>query len=476
MKSIVVFLFIKDPNHPIIMKLKNLIIFMSVSLVLSSCLSKDDSCDAIYFGGQIINPHKKFITLSKNDVIIDTIYLDKSNNFLTELESNECGLYSFNYGNEYQYVYFEPMDSILIRLNTWDFDESLVFSGRGAEKNNFLINIYLQNEKEDYTFSPYYNLESSNFESKIGTSITRNHSLYEKLKESGIELSARFEELAKVAMNYTLYSKKEFYPMVYKNRKQLEELPELSDTFFDYRESINLNNEDLISYAPYNRYVSSYIQATAYQNKDKNSNYTLEVMHIISENIQIEGLKNKLLYQSLYNGFRKSNASCSVNKESLSFFNEHCTDKKLLNRIKMLVEDCENINNDSQIDNFDMVSLSAHKTKINSIIKNNNAVIYFWSPTIMSPDMLVKKVSYLKDKYPKLLFVGINMDSSKHSNRINRDLNHQYILPKNSSAHNYVSSLEPRTILIDKNGVVFNSFTYLSSYYLEKQLSELEKR
>ena len=264
--------------------------------------------------------------------------------------------------------------------------------------------------------------------------------------------------------------------MVYKNRQQLEELPELSDTFFDYRKEIDLNNKDLIAYAPYNRYVSSYIQATAYQNKDKNSNYTLEVMHIISENIQIEGLKNKLLYQSLYNGFRKSNASCSVNKESLSFFNEHCTDKKLLNRIKMLVEDCENINNDSQIDNFDMVSLSAHKTKINSIIKNNNAVIYFWSPTIMSPDMLVKKVNYLKDKYPKLLFVGINMDSSKHSNRINRDLNHQYILPKNSSAHNYVSSLEPRTILIDKNGVVFNSFTYLSSYYLEKQLSELEKR
>ncbi|MCK5814554.1 MAG: hypothetical protein KAH07_01280 [Flavobacteriaceae bacterium] len=454
------------------MKLKNLIIFLSASLVLFSCHSKDSSCDVIYFGGQIINPHKNFITLSKNDIVTDTIYLDESNSFLTELESDKGGLYSFNYGNEYQYVYFEPMDSILIRLNTWDFDESIVFSGRGAERNNFLINLYLQNEKEDYEFSPNYNLECSEFESKIDTSLARNLNLYEKLEESGIELSERFEELAKVAMNYTLYSKKEFYPMVYKNRKQLEELPELSDTFFDYRKDIDLNNKDLISYSPYNRYISSYIQATAYKNK--NSNYTLETMHIISENIQIEELKNKLLFQAFYSGFRKSNTSCSINKKSLLYFNKHCTSKKLLNRVKMLVKDCDNIN--SVIDNFDLVSLSQHKTKINNVIKNKNTVIYFWSPTIISPDMLVKKINYLKDKYPDLLFVGINLDSSKHSNQINKQLDHQFILSKNSGAYNYVNSQEPRTILIDKNGVVLNSFTYLSSNHLEKQLSELEKR
>ena len=50
------------------------------------------------------------------------------------------GLYTFKHGVEFQYIFLQPNDSLLLRLNTWDFDESLVFSGKGAEKNNLLIN------------------------------------------------------------------------------------------------------------------------------------------------------------------------------------------------------------------------------------------------------------------------------------------------------------------------------------------------
>ena len=37
----------------------------------------------------------------------------------------------------------------MLRLNTFDFDESLVYTGKGAKENNFLMDIYLLNEEED---------------------------------------------------------------------------------------------------------------------------------------------------------------------------------------------------------------------------------------------------------------------------------------------------------------------------------------
>ena len=138
------------------MNFKNLISLACLVFVLGSCSLKGDSCNATYFGGQIVNPGENFITLSKDDIVIDTIYLDKENNFLTQINIEEEGLYSFKHSLEYQYVYIQPRDSILIRLNNWDFDESLVFSGRGSEKNNFLISLYLQNEEEQISYKTYY--------------------------------------------------------------------------------------------------------------------------------------------------------------------------------------------------------------------------------------------------------------------------------------------------------------------------------
>ena len=37
----------------------------------------------------------------------------------------------------------------MMHINTHDFDESIVYNGIGAKKNNYLINFYLKLEKED---------------------------------------------------------------------------------------------------------------------------------------------------------------------------------------------------------------------------------------------------------------------------------------------------------------------------------------
>ena len=125
------------------------IISVILTTFLFSCNTSSNSKSNTYFGGEIINPKSNIVLLLKNEKVIDEILLDENNRFISEYPSLEEGLYTFKHGNEFQYIYFEPADSILIRLNTWDFDESIVFSGLGSSKNEFLINLFLQNEKEE---------------------------------------------------------------------------------------------------------------------------------------------------------------------------------------------------------------------------------------------------------------------------------------------------------------------------------------
>ncbi|MGV6846346.1 MAG: hypothetical protein ACWA42_09515, partial [Lutibacter sp.] len=116
---------------------------------------------ATYFGGQIINPKSNYVLFLKDDAIIDTIKLDKRNHFLAKFNQLKEGLYTFKHGVEFQYIYLQPADSVLVRLNTWNFDESLVFTGKGSAKNEFLINLFLQNEKEDELMYRFFNLSEN---------------------------------------------------------------------------------------------------------------------------------------------------------------------------------------------------------------------------------------------------------------------------------------------------------------------------
>ena len=64
-------------------------------------------------------------------------------------------------------ILLEPNDSIMFRLNTYDFDESLVFTGNGARKNNYLLKTYLSNEKEAKQLVTYSKMEPEAFNSFV---------------------------------------------------------------------------------------------------------------------------------------------------------------------------------------------------------------------------------------------------------------------------------------------------------------------
>ena len=453
-----------------------------IILLNIGCVTTDKESDFTYLGGEIINPKSNNILFLKDNVTIDTILLDANNKFLSEYPNLEEGLYSFKHGPEFQYLYIHPKDSILIRLNTWDFDESLVFSGVGAEENNFLINLFLENEKEDKLFYDYYELNPEKFESKIDSILNIKESNIIQFKNSREKVSSEFEKIAKIASTYTLYRKKEIYPLVHKRTLRLDDFPLINENFYDFRKTIDLNDKSLMHYHAYPNYVVSQIYNLAYNQREKDSlksDLTLNILNNIVDKISDENFKNTLLKQVIFDDFFKSGSTCSINNEALDIFFNNCTNEEYISQIKKLVNDSKKAKTNFKLNNFILTSLDAKKMAIKDIIKGQNSVIYFWSSEFMSPEYLAKRIQFLETENPDVLFIGINMQPEINNIKNNPFIKNissknQYQLTKDSEANDYVTSKYPRAILVNKNGIIVNGFTNLSSKDFSNQLDKFE--
>ena len=121
----------------------------------------------IFFGGQIINPSASFVTLYKDNKTIDCLSLNKNYRFFKYYDSLEVGIYKLEHITEYKSVFLEKGDSVWVRINASSFNESIVYSGRGAAKNNFMMDLLLSYEEENSFLSSKYSKDRVNFKSLI---------------------------------------------------------------------------------------------------------------------------------------------------------------------------------------------------------------------------------------------------------------------------------------------------------------------
>lgn len=451
-------------------------------LLLISCNTTNNKDYLTYFGGEIINPKDSFVVLLKDDKIIDTLQLDNKNRFIANYKNLNEGLYTFKHGIEFQYIYIEPTDSILIRLNSWDFDESIVFSGDGSSKNEFLINLFLQNEKEERAMYQYFSLNEVAFSKKIDSLLLERQSIFNEFSSTEENISDGFQKLTESAINFPLYRLKEIYPYYHKKALNLDTFPVLNNDFYKFRNNINFNEEDLISFYPYQNYVVSYLYNLSYQLTERDStknNLTINILNAIDDNIQLAEFKNTLLKRVVVNDFLKSESSCTIHEPTLNLFLEKCTNEEYKTQVKNLVNDSKAVETNKPLISFDIQTSNDEITDINKVIKNKNAVIYFWTTEFMSTEYLVNRIKYLKNKFPSILFIGINMQTTfkeiktePHLKKL--DIQQQYKLPKTSAAYSFLTSYYPRVIIVGKDGLVKNGFTYLDSKKLNSELVKLE--
>jgi len=103
------------------------VLLLTLIIALTGC--KKQHTNSTFFTGFFPNSKDSLVILYANDIAIDTTFLNKDKNFTFSLNIKESKLYNFEIGGKYQYIYLEPLDSLVVYANILRFEESISFSG-----------------------------------------------------------------------------------------------------------------------------------------------------------------------------------------------------------------------------------------------------------------------------------------------------------------------------------------------------------
>ncbi|WP_190808957.1 redoxin domain-containing protein [Flagellimonas sp. S3867] len=396
-------------------------LLLSLSLLsVLACSTKSRECPSVFFGGEIVNPTSDYVVLYKNDSYIDSVKLDKGNRFAFNLQGIEEGLYHFDHNPELQYLYLQEGDSIIVRLNTKEFDESLVFSGRGSEVNNFLIEMFLAHEEEEPLIYDYYALEPESFDQKMDSLRTEKIAHLKDLEEHYV-LSEKVSSVAMASIDYTNYTYKEKYPFKHKWKKGIKSIPELPANFYEYRKSVDLNNGDLTYFRPYLDYLKyhfgnlAYASCMKYCNMQEDSAYDYlhfnnHTLKLVDSLVQQDDLRN-ILFRNVAMAYLLREHSPSEECQSfIDKFSSLSTSDKHEKEIAELYEGIQRLQPENDLPNLFVTDTDNQKVSLKDISREKKTVFYFWSASQKGHFRNVhKRISKLQQKYPDYNFVGINV-------------------------------------------------------------------
>lgn len=432
----------------------------------------------IYFGGQIKNPKDNSISIFKNHEKIATAKLNHNNKFLFKLDSINDDLYTFKHGEEFQYIYLQQKDSLLIRFNSWDFDESLVFSGKGANRNNLLIQLFLENEQEERQFYNYFKLNESDFMSKVDSLIQLKKTQLKHFKENSVQETDHFNELISDIIHLPIYANKEEYPLHYKKQHQLKKLPQLSKSFYSHRQIIENKKTIFKDYYAYKSYLWSKIYNTAFFQFEKDTLNELSAILLTKINSLVpdEKLKNSMLKKTYINSLFDSSCSDKNKEKTKALFFKNCNDTTKTNTVTRILQIINTLEKNKKLPEFYLKNTNNRIINSNNLI-GENMVIYFWPKELNRIQNMAKRVNFLTNKHSNIRFIGIdgqldnyNWKAYAKANNLNLTNQFQLIEP---NKHVFYTNDFPRAIIIDKKGIIKNNFTFISNSNFEQLLQSL---
>lgn len=453
-----------------------------IFFLLSSCKNEFQKDDYVaYFGGEIVNPNNPYVLFCKDDKVIDTVKLNTNNRFFIQFDSLPPGLYSFKHEPEYQYVYFDKNDSIMVRVDSRTFDESIIFCGRGDEKNNFLMELYLRNEKDKNKLFEIFDCDFNTFSKNIDKTFAGTTAFYNHKKKE-IKWDDDFDAFAKAFVDFNYYSKKELYPMIHKIRTGEDLIDKLPANYYDYRKNIDFNNAKLSNYSPYVMYLSYMLDNMGtinYHNHFSEETLALKTninkMEIADTLIKNNKLKNILLNNIAFS-YLLEDQNMSNNQAFFKTYHNLSTDKSRKNEITKIGNAIRIMKVGNALPETTLIDINNNETSSSNYTKSKT-VIFFWTVCAKSHfEAAHKKAMLLKSLYPTYNFIAININDSKQSwkntlsnykfNGITELHCSNFENIKNTWAINKIY----RTIVLDNKGLIKNAFTNIFDSKFEDNL------
>jgi len=296
------------------------IVFALAVLAIVSCKKEEAKpVDYVLFSGKIINVNtdsvyvrgtnfNKAIPVQKDGTFADTLQLTNGN-------------YVVKIGEETTDVLFNPGDDLHLTIDTKEFDETINYTGKAADKNNYLAKAYLIEESFDTNndVKTLYNLEMDSFIAKLKSLDAAKDSLLNvyKIKD------ADFIASQKKNSHYTFLSKLKRYPGFQKrfNDGKIVTLPE---NFTKEIENLDFDNAaDFDNSEAYKQMVMGSFFEKSFKLKKEDSLLSLPLAMIKQlKTIKSENIKDNLMIMVARNIKPGNEESETIYKELTKLTND----------------------------------------------------------------------------------------------------------------------------------------------------------
>ena len=400
-------------------------LFPAAVIAMSGCGKGYKANDyTAFFGGEVNNPTSPYVVLYNQSGFSDTLKLDKNNRFFGKIDSLPPGLYMFKHEPEYQYVYFDKNDSLLVTINPQDFDNSIVFSGRGDEKNNFLMDMFLVNEKDRNDMFTVFDKAPNGFLPVIDAMYHKNEKIYEK-KKCDLDWSDGFDAVARASVDYPYFSKKELYPVFHRIRTGDDIRRSLPAHYYDYRNSVHLDDARLQDFAPYTRFISYMLNNMAEETGPSGQEDALEnninKLHLAAKLLKNENIRNTILNQIAFN-YLIEDQNLANNQRFLSAYYKYSTDRSQKNEIVRIGNATKNLQPGDPLPEVPLIDTDGKEISSRDLVKGKS-VIFFWTNKAPAHTLEAHKLAIgLHRRHPDYRFIAVNLDddASKWKATLNR--------------------------------------------------------
>ena len=298
-----------------------------IFLLFFSC--KSDNITV--FSGKILNNTSDSISIYKDNNMIYESVVDADGLFNITIDTISSGLYTFYHEPEFQYIIIDENDNLQIRLNTLDFDESLVYTGKGSSKNNFLMDVFLRSENDELEINSKLDLAFDTFKNLVDSLYNKQMNSFKLFKENNI-LSNSSKEIINTAILYPYISK--FHSYIIRNNIE-EEIQK--DLFINYQNEISYDLDALAYFKPYIDFLYLHIYNNVKIKKDyENSlDFNIQRLSYTDKIIKSKLVKSRVLRFHAF-GFILQRQDDVKNKTFLKAFFEISKDKKVNEEINNL--------------------------------------------------------------------------------------------------------------------------------------------
>ena len=378
-------------------------IFLFIIFLFISCKNENHP---IFFGGKILNKSADKIILNKDDDIINESSIDENGFFQMKLDSISSGLYNFFLQPEFQYVILEKNDSIYIRLNSLDFDESLVFMGTGASKNNFLMDVFLNFEKNEDILNKSFNESFEEYLKEVDSFLVVQRKKFIEFK-SKVKISSFAENMINNALLYPYMEKVQSFIL----RRNISE--KLWDNI-KYYYNINFNDNSLAFFKPYIDFIYLYtFNITRIKNKEIDKiDFQIDRLNTINELISDNAIKSKLFRFLAFEVLLK-NKHINEKSEFINEFLKISNFESINNEVDELYKNQKRL---SPGNIFPQVYFANQNGSILDITTDNKTkkVLFFWSYDQNSHlNAIHQKIFKLKTAFFNHKFYSININESQ---------------------------------------------------------------